>query len=42
MQELQKKARELKNQYHRNWRANNKEKVKEINQRYWLHKAEKQ
>ena len=42
MKELQDKAKELQREYHRQWRANNKDKVKEINNRYWLNKAQKQ
>lgn len=32
-------ARQIKNQKAKEWRDNNKEKVKEINKRYWLKKA---
>lgn len=38
-EELEQKAREIKNKQAREWRAKNKEKVKEINHRYWLKKA---
>lgn len=31
--------REIKNEYAREWRRKNKDKVKEINDRYWLKKA---
>lgn len=41
-QELYELARKLRNDKARKWRANNKEKVKEINKRYWLNKAKKQ
>lgn len=41
IQELVKEAKEQKNQYNREWRKNNKEKVKAINQRYWIKKAQK-
>lgn len=37
--DLQSKARELRNEYHRKWRQNNKAKVAEINRRYWEKKA---
>lgn len=33
-------AREERLAYFRNWRANNREKVKQHNQNYWLRKAE--
>lgn len=39
--ELQKLARKLKNQNAREWRKKNKDKVKLINQRYWINKAKK-
>ena len=42
MNELEAKAKEIQREYHKNWRANNKEKVKEINKRYWLNKAQKE
>lgn len=42
MDNLQEKAKELQREYHKNWRANNKDKVKAINQNYWLNKAQKQ
>ena len=42
MEELQDKAKELQREYHRQWRAKNKDKVKEINNRYWLNKAQKE
>lgn len=32
-------ARKLRNEYLRNWRANNKEKVKAIQDRYWENKV---
>lgn len=35
----QEAARKARNQYHREWRAKNKEKVKEINARYWAKRA---
>lgn len=42
MNELEKIARELRNKKAKQWRDNNKEKVKEINRRYWLNKAKKE
>ena len=38
-QKLQEIARRMKNQKAREWRSNNKEKVKDINKRYWLKRA---
>lgn len=35
------KAREARNQYYRAWRAANKDKVREINRRYWEKRAQK-
>ena len=35
-------ARKLKNQKAKEWRDNNKDKVKEIQKRYWLKKAKKE
>lgn len=32
-------AKEISKAYQREWRAKNKDKVKEYNQRYWLKKA---
>lgn len=32
-------ARKMRNQKAKEWRSNNKEKVKEINKRYWLKRA---
>lgn len=34
-------AKKLKNQHSRDWRKKNKDKVKLINQRYWINKAKK-
>jgi hypothetical protein len=34
-------ARAARNEYYRQWRAKNPEKVAETNRRYWLRKAEK-
>ena len=41
-EELIKMAKKLEAEYHKQWRAKNKDKVKEINQRYWLNKAIKE
>lgn len=38
---LKKIAAEMRREQARIWRKNNKEKVKEINERYWLKKAKK-
>lgn len=35
------KAQEEKNGYMREWRKRNKDKIKEINKRYWENKARK-
>ena len=40
--ELQEKARELRNEYQRNWRKKNQEKIREYNQRYWERKAKEE
>lgn len=42
MNELEEIARELRNKKAKQWRDNNKDKVKEINKRYWLNKAKKE
>ena len=34
-------ARETYNEYMRNWRAKNKDRVKEYNKRYWENKSKK-
>lgn len=36
---LDEEARKARNQYVREWRAANKQKVKEANQRYWAKRA---
>ena len=41
MSNLEDIVRQLKNQKAKEWRDNNKEKVLEINRRYWLKKAKK-
>lgn len=38
---MQKFARDARNDYYRNWRANNKERVREYNARYWTKRAER-
>lgn len=40
-EELKKIVAEIRNEKARIWRKNNKEKVREINERYWLKKAKK-
>lgn len=40
MAEASKTALELKRAYEREWRAKNKDKVKQYNQNYWQKKAE--
>lgn len=39
--ELNKIVAEIRREQARIWRKNNKDKVKEINKRYWLKKAQK-
>ena len=39
MERLEEIARQIKNKKAKEWRDNNKEKVREINKRYWLKKA---
>lgn len=39
--ELEEIARKMRNKKAKEWRDNNKDKVKEINKRYWLNKAKK-
>ncbi len=39
MDEMNKQAREAKNEYYRRWRAKNPEKVKASNRKYWERKA---
>ena len=40
--ELLELARKLRNKKAKEWRAKNKDKIREINKRYWLNKAKKQ
>ncbi len=42
MEKIEEIARQLRNEKAKEWRNNNKEKVKEINHRYWINKAKKQ
>ncbi len=41
-QELASMIKKLKNQKAKEWRANNKEKVKLIQERYWIKKAKEE
>lgn len=40
--ELLEIARKMRNQKAKEWRDKNKDKIREINKRYWLNKAKKQ
>lgn len=42
MKKVDDKAKEARNAYMREWRKNNKKKVKEANERYWAKKAKAQ
>ncbi len=42
MKSIEEIARQLRNQKAKEWRNKNKEKVKEINKRYWINKAKKE
>lgn len=42
MGNIEEMARKMRNQKAKEWRDNNKEKVKEINRRYWINKAKKE
>ena len=42
MESIEEIARIMRNKKAKEWRDNNKEKVKEINKRYWLNKAKKE
>lgn len=42
MNEIEELARKLRNEKAKKWRDNNKDKVKEINKRYWINKAKKE
>lgn len=37
--DLELKAKELRKEYYKKWRENNKDKVKDTQDRYWLKKA---
>lgn len=41
-EQIIKLAKEIKNKKAKEWREKNKDKVKAINQRYWINKAKKQ
>lgn len=41
MNNIEEIARQLRNQKAKEWRDKNKDKVKEINKRYWINKAKK-
>lgn len=40
--ELEKMAKDERNRYMRGWRAENRDKVKDYNRRYWLKRAQAQ
>lgn len=40
--EYERKAREAQREYNRQWRARNKDKVKEYNKRYWERRAQRE
>lgn len=40
--EIEEMVRKLRNQTAREWRAKNKDKVREINIRYWINRAKKE
>lgn len=42
MNNIEEMARKMRNQKAKEWRDNNKEKVKEINRRYWINKVKKE
>jgi|HigsolmetaGSP11D_1036233.scaffolds.fasta_scaffold00512_8 hypothetical protein len=39
---MEEKAREIRNQYYRDWRKKNPDKVRQYNQKRWLKKAQKE
>lgn len=41
-QNVEELAKKLRNQKAKEWARNNKDKVREINKRYWLNKAKKE
>lgn len=42
MENLEEIARKIRNKKAKEWRDNNKDKVREINKRYWLNKAKRE
>lgn len=42
MDSLEEIAKRIRNQKAKEWRDNNKEKVREISKRYWINKAKKE
>ena len=42
MNEIEEMVRILKNKMVKHWRDKNKDKVKEINKRYWINKAKRE
>ena len=42
MNNIENKAKRLQAEYHKKWRKKNPDKVKAINKRYWLKKAQKE
>ena len=42
LNDLEQKAKELRNAYAKKWRAKNKDKVKKANQKYWQKRAKKE
>lgn len=42
MSNIEEFARQLRNNKAKEWREKNKEKVKEINHRYWINRAKKE
>ena len=38
---MQKNAKDARNEYYRQWRANNKDRIREYNARYWKRRAER-
>ena len=41
-EEIEEIARKLRNEKAKQWRDKNKDKVREINRRYWINKAKKE
>lgn len=39
--ELSEQAKKSRNDYYRQWRANNKDRIREYNARYWAKRAER-